>query len=96
MPYIKNRDRFDIEIEELLYLVQTTESIRGQLNYIITRIVHRYIELEIAHGQTKNYDLLSNGKSILSDALDEYKRQILDKYEDKKKQENGCISELDK
>jgi hypothetical protein len=42
------------------------------------------------------YSLLSDGKSILSDALDEYKRQVLNKYEDKKKKENGSVSILDK
>jgi hypothetical protein len=32
---------------------------------------------------------------VLQDALDEYKRVVLDVYENKKRIENGAVSELD-
>lgn len=65
------------------------------MNYIITRLVHRFIEEEV-NQRGKHYEVLSDGVSVLKDALDEYTDKVLKPYEDIKKKENGSVSELDK
>ena len=94
MPYIEYRESFDKKIEELISLIKTNQSVKGQINYIVTRIVHRWVENEISHGR-KNYDTLSEGYDVMCEAAAEYYREVLGKYENKAKRTNGCISSLD-
>lgn len=93
MPYINQKRRriLNTVINEFFKAeFSSLNLLKGDINYIITKIVHKFV---LQHGE--NYNARSLGKSILQDALDEYKRQVMDKYEDKKKQENSAISSLD-
>lgn len=63
----------------------------SELNYIITKIIHWWVL-----NKGVNYQNLHDAKGILIDVKDEFVRLIMDPYEDKKKEENGCISELDR
>jgi hypothetical protein len=95
MPYIKSseRPRLDSLIEDLLEKVPETSG-KGDINYIVSRMVHRWIEEEIVfHG--KSYAVVSQGYDVLMEAAAEYYRQVLAKYEDQKRLENGGVSNLD-
>jgi hypothetical protein len=98
MPYIHEtrRKRFDTLIKPLLlsetiHEVPFTNMCKGDVVYIISKIVHEYV---LSLG-LPCFDTKSTGKSVLQDALDEYKRIVMDKHEDKKRIENGGISDLD-
>lgn len=90
MPYIKTekREQFNKPIEELVCGVRTT----GELNYIITRLFHRFIQNQ----HTICYDLLNSMIGVLESVKQEFYRMVVAPYEDKKRFDNGCISELDK
>lgn len=62
----------------------------GELNYVITKLCHKYIK---AHGLS--YSILNEVIGVLECAKQELYRMIAAKYEDKKRMENGAISELD-
>lgn len=90
MPYIEPRQRelFEKSLNNLINLV----CCKGDMTYIVTRLIHLYIT---RHIQMKNYEALSQGKSILADALDEFNNAVMNPYENKKRRENGPISTLD-
>lgn len=90
MPYIEKtrRTALNYALDNLINAAIGN----GEIVYCITYLVHRYV-LEL--GQSPNFATKSLGKSILQDALDEYKRIVMDRHEDKKRRENGAISELD-
>lgn len=91
MPYIKqeNRDIFDPLLESIIRGVEVAEV--GDLNYIITRIVHKWIEK-----QGLKYKNLNAAIGVLECAKLELYRMIAAPYENGKQMENGHISELDK
>jgi hypothetical protein len=62
----------------------------GQLNYVITALVHRYL---IERGV--NYYNLNEAIGVLECAKAELLRVVVGPYEDKKRRESGPISELD-
>ena len=89
MPYItqEERDKIDPLLEpllnsELLYMP-------GNLNYIISRVIHEYI----SHGIC--YSILNGAIGVLECAKLELYRIICAPYEDKKRTINGTISRLD-
>lgn len=84
MPYIKQERR---------RLVKNDMRPRdaGELNYIITRVCHEFIE---SHGI--NYHTLNTVMGVLMCVSKELYRQVVAPYEDKKKSENGPVSTLDK
>ncbi len=94
MPYIKQEDRnkFDGLIYDLLMKPVSFDS-PGELNYVISRIIHLYLERKT---QGINYAKLNEVIGVLECAKQELYRQIAVPYEDKKKQENGPVSNLDK
>ena len=63
----------------------------GELNYVITKLCHEYLE---HHGV--NYRNINTVVGVLECAKLELYRQVAAPYEDKKKSENGSVSELDK
>lgn len=89
MPYIEESRRIPLNYS-LDNLVNATVD-KGEIVYCITYLVHKFV-LELGK---PCFDTKSTGKSILQDALDEYIRMVMNRHEDKKRLENGAISELD-
>lgn len=84
MPYIKQEERSAVISDQI-------PRTAGELNYLITKICHDYLKF---HGV--NYRNINAVIGVLECAKLELYRQIAAPYEDKKKVENGPISELDK
>jgi len=63
----------------------------GELNYLITKAIHRYIQK-----RGLCYSVINEVIGVFECCKLELYRQIAAKYEDEKKKENGSISELDK
>lgn len=84
MPYITENCR-----ETLLPLPEPATV--GQLNYVVTKIVHNYIEY---YGL--NYGRINEVIGVLECAKLELYRMVAAPYENKKMAENGPVSELDK
>jgi len=90
MPYIKEDKR-----KPLIDLANELEfrcNNKGDVVYAISRVVHQWV---LGSGE-KTYENLSEGSSILRDALTCYDDTVLLPHEHKKKKENGPVSELDK
>lgn len=110
MPYIAQNDRDNIDLifadyisdvvggQRLIFLRDLFEHLfacdeppkPGELNYIITTLIHQFIKRKGLCYQTLN-DVLG----VLSGVDLELKRCVIAPYENKKRKENGCISELD-
>lgn len=88
MPYIRTeqREKVNKSIEDIVSLIGTT----GELNYVITRLFHKFI-LKC----TLCYDMLNSMIGVLECAKLELYRMVAAPYENKKRFDNGCISELD-
>lgn len=93
MPYITQEDRVRIDrtIKRAAFI--TTES-PGHLNYAITKLVHNHIDA-VADVKGYNYRCLNEVIGVLECLKLELYRQIVAPYEDKKKKENGPVSNLD-
>lgn len=94
MPYIKpeNRSTIDPLLEPILNAIEKYKGCDdGNLNYIITKIVHKQIE-----SKGLSYTNLNAIIGVLDCAKMELYRMIAARYEDKKKRENGFISGLDR
>jgi len=81
MPYIKQRDR--IELDEEMRDIATA----GELNYAITRLCIDYID---RHG-TISYDTINTVIGVLECAKQEFYRRVATPYEEKKIEENGDV-----
>ena len=84
MPYIKPELRNAVG-------VKSGPISPGELNFLITATCHEYI---IRKGLS--YSTINEAVGVLECAKLELYRQIAAPYEDKKKAENGSVSELDK
>ena len=86
MPYIKCRKALtkSIEHDNFSYLSE------GELNFVITKLCHNWIK-----DYGLGYSTLSKVIGVLECAKLELYRQIAAPYENKKKMENGSISNLD-
>ncbi len=95
MPYIKEEDRRKIEdwmadcggdgcnlIETLGSRIETA----GELNFIITRLIHQYL-LYVG----RSYQTMNDIVGALDNAKDEFRRRIQHPYEDKKIELNGDV-----
>lgn len=81
MPYIKEEDK-----KKLGYYDNQNPSTAGELNYLITRLMLRYLTFKKPSYQTYN-DLIG----VLECAkMELYRRKIAD-YENEKIQENGDV-----
>jgi len=82
MPYIPEdeREMFEPALAELTDLIRN----KGQLNYVITRLL-------ILRNANMTYEELSNLRSVLLDVYDEYTRFVLEPYEDTKIEQNGNV-----
>src|SRR5438094_721809 len=90
MPYIEiaRRQGFQPELEPLLNFIAVSgeQVVKGDINYILTRIVMTWLN---ARGH--NYNNMSDVKAVLTDARDEFARQVMNPYEDMKKEKNGTV-----
>lgn len=90
MPYIKKyrRKLIDKFLDGLIItLVNVTDSGKrnnGDVTYAIYKILKQIYQ--DGHWETK-----ANALKVVDSAIDEYKKNILRPYEDKKKKENGDI-----
>jgi hypothetical protein len=80
MPYIKQRDR------EILDAGMRMPDTAGELNYMITMLLLRYLVKKGVCYQTCN-DIVG----ALDNAKSEFKRRVQDPYEDTKIKENGEV-----
>lgn len=99
MPYIKQEDRALLDAVVAQFtdaegLKQDATSrlfSEGEMNYLITKIIHIWL-----NHRGLNYSSLNAAIGVLECAKQELYRQIAAPYEDKKKQENGPVSNLDR
>lgn len=87
MPYIqkRRREQLDPEIDKIFLSVSD-----GELNYTITRICHRWIIR-----RRLKYFTLVRVMGCLICVMFELYRRVAAPYEDKKRMENGPVSNLD-
>ena len=88
MPYIKQDRRR--EIDRMLKGLGTQIFSYGELNYILTKIIHRQISF-----REKCYDMINSMVGILECCKMELYRMVAAPYENKKRMENGPVSDLD-
>lgn len=87
MPYVdqKARDRLD---------AGGMPETKGELNYIVTMMLVRYLQDIEARGGKLGYGTISEGIDALHDAECEARRRLLDPYEDSCIERNGdCYPE---
>jgi hypothetical protein len=89
MPYIKKEERVQFQTA-LNYLAQNIET-DGDLNYCMSFLIHKILEK-----RGVNYQNMNNLVGSLECAKNEFIRTIMSPYEDKKRLENGNVSNLDK
>ena len=78
MPYIDQNSRDRVEITG-------TPNNAGELNYMITMLIQRYIDTKSGY----NYQLLNDAMGALEGAKLEMYRRVAGPYEDDKAIENG-------
>jgi len=87
MPYIKMEDRpkYEKSLKELIGILksQPVESIDGELNYIITRILKESYPLR--------YFNLNRAVGVLECCKLEFYRRVAAPYEDTKIEQNGDV-----
>ena len=83
MPYIKKKDRekFDKHLNK-----PTIPETSGELNYVLTRICHKYLENKVV-----NYENINSVIGVLECCKSELYRRIASVYEDEKIDENGDV-----
>lgn len=88
MPYIEKKDRqhFDLHIDAISPDIDTP----GELNYIITRLMHKYLDRK-----TVRYHNLNELIGAIECAKLELYRRIVGPYEDQKIQQYGDIGILE-
>lgn len=83
MPYIREHLRQEMDEAHNLQQVHAFDS--GSLNYVITKLVHKYL------GPSPNYMELNSVIGVLECAKLELYRRVVAPYEDKKIKENGDV-----
>lgn len=88
MPFIRPEKRklFADPIKNLIHSISTP----GELNYVITSLVHNRLLFK-----GLNYTAVNEVIGVLECAKQELYRTVAAPYEDKKRLENGSVSELD-
>jgi hypothetical protein len=90
MPYIKSEDRYKYrEILEMIDDISLRRNIlnsAGDLNYLITKIIHKYMAIN-----GKKYQTMNDIVGALESAKAEFQRRVVSPYEDLKIDENGDL-----
>ena len=87
MPYVTKKKRK--QLDPAINLIDRTME-DGELNYTITRICHRWIRY-----RPFKYLTLVRVMGCLICVMFELYRKVIAPYEDKKRMENGPVSDLD-
>lgn len=92
IPYInkRKRKRLDRRIVSLADGILSVDQHPGTLNYAITGLLHWYIQCE-----GLSYATINKVMGVLSCVQAELYRTVAGPYENKKRMENGPVSELD-
>lgn len=92
MPYIEQKERLRWEqvLNEFDEAISTHVPSAGEMNYLITSFLHRWLQLVGIR-----YINLNAVIGIIECAKLELYRQVAAKYEDGKKDGNGSVSDLD-
>ena len=92
MPYIdqESRELISPMLDEILEAIEMLELSVGEINFIITKIIHKWIETD-----GLRYVNLNAAIGVLDCAKMELYRCVAAPYEELKIKENGCISNLD-
>ena len=88
MPYITKKDRikFETSLSKILQSYIQEPFTTGELNYLITKIIHMYIE-----EKGLKYEYINDVIGVLECAKTEFERRVVGPYEEKKIKENGDI-----
>ena len=88
MPYIPQADRnkFRVCLDNLWAMIGMEGISNGELNYLITKLGHMYID---RHG--RSYNTLSDVIKAMECAKLEFYRREVAPYEDLKAKENGDV-----
>jgi len=85
MPYIKKEDR--LKFSELLAVLEKEPiNSAGELNYLLTMIVHKYL-----NQKPENYQSYNDAIGALEGCKIELYRRHISDYEDTKQKENGDV-----
>lgn len=87
MPYITDAERSWLEKHWKEIPIKSP----GQLNYVLTKIIHEYIE----KNGTLNYTVINEVMGVLESVKLEFYRTIAAPYEDIKREQNGKVSKID-
>jgi hypothetical protein len=92
MPYINpnRRSLFDPEIEELITQMRDADSVKGDVNYAVTRLVLGVLRPRGGW----SYSTLSEAIGVLRDSEVEIRRRLLDPYENDVIRKNGDVPEI--
>jgi len=85
MPYIKSEEQ-RLELEYPIETLITTIKDEGDLNFVITTLISKYVQ-----EKGKNYATLNTVLGVLSAVAREFYRRVVAPYEDTKIEENGDI-----
>lgn len=85
MPYLRQEAKDYFE-KLLIELNHSSISNPGELNYLFTEIIKQYME-----NHTKNYQMLNDVVGALDCCKSEFKRRVVDPYEDTKIKLNGDV-----
>jgi hypothetical protein len=86
MPYITRETRAAVDAA----IEAADVRLPGELNYAISRLVHRYLQRE-----TITYARLNEVLGVLEAAKLELYRTVVAPYEEAKRREHGGVSDLD-
>jgi hypothetical protein len=88
MPYIKQTDRAELKphVDYLLLELISRQFPPGEVNYSITKILTAWWA---ASPQT--YSTLATMTGVLDTIKSEFKRRIVDPFEDRKREEHGDV-----
>jgi hypothetical protein len=79
------RTSLDEAMEALVKKIKLGRT-KGEMNYIITRLVLAWVRM-----RGVSYANLSDGAAVLNDAKVEFERTMIAPYEQRKREENGDV-----
>ncbi|HEX7060460.1 MAG TPA: hypothetical protein VF200_00715 [Woeseiaceae bacterium] len=83
MPYIRQDDRE--RLRPLLIGLSEIIETPGELAYVVTRLMLGYWR------RAPSYQRWAEMRGAVADQIDEFRRRVVDEYEDRKRGENGDV-----